>query len=45
MNKIKTIHFVGVKGVGMAPLAIIAKEAGFTVPVAILMKNLLQMSP
>jgi UDP-N-acetylmuramate--alanine ligase len=31
MNKIKTIHFVGVKGVGMAPLAIIAKEAGFTV--------------
>lgn len=31
MNKIKKIHFVGVKGVGMAPLAIIAKEAGFTV--------------
>jgi len=31
MNKIKTIHFVGVKGVGMAPLAIIAKEAGFEV--------------
>lgn len=31
MNKIKTIHFVGVKGVGMAPLAIIAKEAGFVV--------------
>ena len=31
MNKIKKIHFVGVKGVGMAPLAIIAKEAGFIV--------------
>ena len=31
MNKIKNIHFVGVKGVGMAPLAIIAKEAGFKV--------------
>ena len=28
---IKKIHFVGVKGVGMAPLAIIAKEAGFAV--------------
>ncbi len=25
------LHFVGIKGVGMAPLAIIAKEAGFTV--------------
>ncbi len=31
MNKIKNIHFVGIKGVGMAPLAIIAKEAGFKV--------------
>ncbi len=31
MNKIKNIHFLGVKGVGMAPLAIIAKEAGFKV--------------
>jgi UDP-N-acetylmuramate--alanine ligase len=31
MNKIKKIHFVGVKGVGMTPLAIIAKEAGFEV--------------
>lgn len=31
MKKNKNIHFVGVKGVGMAPLAIIAKEAGFTV--------------
>jgi len=31
MNKIKTIHFTGIKGVGMAPLAIIAKEAGFKV--------------
>lgn len=31
MGKIKKIHFVGVKGVGMAPLAIIAKEAGFVV--------------
>ncbi|MBI2032037.1 MAG: UDP-N-acetylmuramate--L-alanine ligase [Candidatus Levybacteria bacterium] len=29
--KKKRIHFVGVKGVGMAPLAIIAKEAGFEV--------------
>lgn len=25
------MHFVGIKGVGMTPLAIIAKEAGFTV--------------
>lgn len=31
MKKIKNIHFVGIKGVGMAPLAIIAKEAGFRV--------------
>jgi len=31
MNKVKKIHFVGVKGVGVAPLAIIAKEAGFEV--------------
>ncbi len=31
MNKIKHIHFVGIKGVGMTPLAIIAKEAGFKV--------------
>ena len=31
MNKIKNIHFVGIKGVGMTPLAIIAKEAGFEV--------------
>src|SRR5258708_228435 len=30
-KKIKTIHFLGVKGVGMTPLAIIAKEAGFIV--------------
>src|SRR3989338_8457970 len=28
MRKIKSIHFVGLKGVGMTPLAIIAKEAG-----------------
>lgn len=25
------VHFIGIKGVGMTPLAIIAKEAGFTV--------------
>lgn len=31
MKKPKSIHFVGVKGVGMAPLAIIAKEAGIEV--------------
>ncbi len=31
MKKIKSIHFVGVKGVGVAPLAVIAKEAGFSV--------------
>jgi UDP-N-acetylmuramate--alanine ligase len=31
MKKIKTVHFVGIKGVGMAPLAIIAKEAGLVV--------------
>ena len=30
-SKIKKIHFVGIKGVGMTPLAIIAKEAGFEV--------------
>jgi len=30
MKKLR-IHFVGIKGVGMTPLAIIAKEAGFTV--------------
>ena len=29
--KIKSIHFVGIKGVGITPLAIIAKEAGFSV--------------
>jgi len=29
--KIKSIHFVGIKGVGMTPLAIIAKEAGISV--------------
>ncbi len=29
--KIKKIHFVGIKGVGMTPLAIIAKEAGMSV--------------
>lgn len=29
--KPESIHFVGMKGVGMAPLAIIAKEAGFKV--------------
>ncbi len=29
--KYKRIHFVGIKGVGMTPLAIIAKEAGFKV--------------
>lgn len=31
MNRPSSIHFVGIKGVGMAPLAIIAKEAGFNV--------------
>lgn len=31
MKKIKSIHFVGIKGVGIAPLAVIAKEAGFSV--------------
>lgn len=30
MKKIH-IHFIGIKGVGVAPLAILAKEAGFTV--------------
>lgn len=29
--KYKQIHFVGIKGVGMMPLAIIAKQAGFDV--------------
>ncbi len=31
MKRLKTIHFVGIKGVGMTPLAIIAKEAGIAV--------------
>ncbi|QQG40451.1 MAG: UDP-N-acetylmuramate--L-alanine ligase [Candidatus Levyibacteriota bacterium] len=31
MKKIRSIHFVGIKGVGMTPLAIIAKEARFIV--------------
>lgn len=31
MNRVKSIHFVGIKGVGMTPLAIIAKEAGIKV--------------
>jgi UDP-N-acetylmuramate--alanine ligase len=31
MKKIMSIHFVGIKGVGMTPLAIIAKEAGLNV--------------
>lgn len=31
MKKINTIYFVGIKGVGMTPLAIIAKEAGINV--------------
>ncbi len=31
MSKLKKIHFVGIKGVGQTALAIIAKEAGFTV--------------
>lgn len=30
-KKIRSIHFVGIKGVGVAPLAIIAKEAGIKV--------------
>ncbi len=30
-KNVKKIHFVGIKGVGMTPLAIIAKEAGFVV--------------
>lgn len=31
MKKVKKIHFVGIKGVGVAPLAIIASQAGFDV--------------
>lgn len=31
MKKIRSIHFVGIKGVGMTPLALIAKEAGMRV--------------
>jgi len=31
MDNIKSIHFVGIKGVGMTPLAIIAKEADMKV--------------
>lgn len=31
MSNIRKIHFVGIKGVGMTPLAVIAKEAGIKV--------------
>lgn len=31
MDNVKKIHFTGIKGVGMTPLAIIAKEAGIEV--------------
>lgn len=31
LGNIKSIHFVGIKGVGMTPLAVIAKEAGMKV--------------
>jgi len=31
MKKVKSIHFVGIKGVGMTPLSVIAKEAGIRV--------------
>lgn len=31
MQKVKSIHFTGIKGVGMAPLAVMAKEAGVKV--------------
>ncbi|KKR71521.1 MAG: UDP-N-acetylmuramate-L-alanine ligase, partial [Candidatus Levybacteria bacterium GW2011_GWC2_40_7] len=31
VNKKLKIHFVGIKGVGLAPLAITAKEAGYVI--------------
>ncbi|MBI5044699.1 MAG: UDP-N-acetylmuramate--L-alanine ligase [Candidatus Levybacteria bacterium] len=31
MKKVRSIHFVGIKGVGLTPLAIIAKQAGISV--------------
>ena len=31
MKRQKKIHFVGIKGTNMTPLALIAKEAGFAV--------------
>ncbi len=31
MSKVRSIHFVGIKGVGLTPLALIAKEAGIEV--------------
>lgn len=31
MKKVKSIHFVGIKGVGLTPLAIIARQAGILV--------------
>lgn len=31
MKKTRSVHFVGIKGVGMAPLAVIAREAGLKV--------------
>src|SRR6185312_15610761 len=30
-NKINSIHFVGIKGVGMTPIAVIAKQSGMKV--------------
>jgi UDP-N-acetylmuramate--alanine ligase len=45
IKKIKNIHFVGVKGVGMTPLAIIAKEAGFVVSGCDLAEEFITDSP
>ncbi len=36
MKKVKSIHFVGIKGVGMTQLAIMAKEAKITVIIVFL---------
>lgn len=42
---IQKIHFVGIKGVGMAPLAIIAKEAGFKVSGSDVMEDFVTEEP
>jgi len=44
-KQIKNIHFLGIKGVGMTPLAIIAKEAGFKISGCDLSKEFITDAP